>query len=39
VPWRHAFDAGTLSDLSVDEKWHDDALEFLADLTARTRSA
>jgi hypothetical protein len=39
VPWRHAFDAGTLSDLAVDEKWHDDALEFLADLTARTRSA
>lgn len=39
IPWRRAFEADTLSDLAVDEKWHDDALEFLADLEARSQSA
>jgi hypothetical protein len=35
VPWLRAFDCETLADLAVDEKWHDDALEFLALLTQR----
>ena len=39
MPWRRAFEADTLSDLAVDEKWHDDALKFLADLEARSQRA
>lgn len=35
VPWLPAFESETLSDLAVDEKWHDDALEFLADFERR----
>jgi hypothetical protein len=38
VPWRQAFAAGAQSDLAIDEKWHDDALEFLADLEAKLGS-
>jgi len=37
VDWRRAFDSQTMSDLAVDEKWHDDALEFLAGLEGRLR--
>lgn len=37
VPWRQAFDSEAMSDLAVDEKWHDDALEFLAGLEGRLR--
>jgi hypothetical protein len=32
VHWREAYEAGVMSDLAVDDKWHDDALAFLADL-------
>jgi len=39
VPWQRAFDAGGMSDLAVDEKWHDDALAFLADLHRRLAAA
>ncbi len=39
VPWRQAFTAGALSDLAIDEKWHDDALEFLTDLQGRLAAA
>jgi hypothetical protein len=35
VNWQRAFDSETLSDLAVDEKWHDDALVFLAELERR----
>ncbi len=35
VPWQRAFASETLSDLAVDEKWHDDALAFLATLEHR----
>jgi hypothetical protein len=35
VHWQRAFDCETLSDLAVDEKWHDDALAFLAALEKR----
>lgn len=35
VPWRQAFAAGAMSDLAIDEKWHDDALAFLDDLQRR----
>ena len=35
VHWQPAFQCGTLSDLAVDEKWHDDALAFLADFERR----
>lgn len=38
VHWQQAFDCETLSDLAVDEKWHDDALAFLALLTQRLRN-
>ena len=37
VHWRRAFDSEAMSDLAVDEKWHDDALEFLAGLEGRLR--
>lgn len=37
VHWRQAFDSEAMSDLAVDEKWHDDALEFLAGLEGRLR--
>lgn len=37
VHWRQAFDSEVMSDLAVDEKWHDDALEFLAGLEGRVR--
>lgn len=39
VHWQRAFDAGGMSDLAVDEKWHDDALAFLADLQQRLAAA
>jgi hypothetical protein len=35
VPWRRALQCGTMSDLAQDEKWHDDALEFLAAFSQR----
>jgi hypothetical protein len=35
VYWQRAFDCETLSDLAVDEKWHDDALMFLKALEKR----
>jgi hypothetical protein len=35
VHWQRAFECETLSDLAVDEKWHDDALAFLALLAQR----
>lgn len=34
VHWRQAFDNGAMSDLAVDEKWHDDARELLSRLGA-----
>jgi hypothetical protein len=37
VQWQRAFECETLSDLAVDEKWHDDAMAFLARLTQRLR--
>lgn len=39
VPWQQALAAGTLSDLAVDEKWHDDALAFLSGLQQRLQGA
>lgn len=39
VPWRRACEAGVMSDLAVDEKWHDDALDFLAGLQGRLAGA
>lgn len=39
VHWRRAFEAGALSDLAVDDKWHDDALAFLAGLERRLQNA
>jgi len=38
VHWQRAFDCETLSDLAVDEKWHDDALVFLAALERRLQN-
>jgi hypothetical protein len=35
VHWQRAFDSGTLSDLAVDEKWHEDARELPARLEGR----
>ncbi len=35
VHWQRAYECETLSDLAVDEKWHDDALAFLADFEQR----
>ncbi len=35
VHWQRAFECETLSDLAVDEKWHDDALAFLTVLEQR----
>lgn len=39
VHWRRAFDSETMSDLAVDEKWHDDARELLAGLEGRLPQA
>lgn len=39
VRWDQALQSGALSDLAVDEKWHDDALAFLAKLEARLEPA
>lgn len=38
VPWRRALQSGTLSDLAMDEKWHDDALQLLAAIRQRQDS-
>lgn len=35
VHWQRALECETLSDLAVDEKWHEDALEFLASFEER----
>ncbi len=35
VHWQRAYECETLSDLAVDEKWHDDALVFLSQLETR----
>jgi hypothetical protein len=35
VHWERALDCATLSDLAVDEKWHEDAMEFLAGFEQR----
>lgn len=39
VPWQQALAAGTLSDLAIDEKWHDDALAFLHGFQQRVQHA
>ncbi|MDT0496443.1 hypothetical protein RM530_03565 [Algiphilus sp. W345] len=39
VNWRRALEAGALADLAVDDKWHDDALDFLAGLERRLKGA
>lgn len=38
VPWRRALQCGTMSDLARDEKWHEDAMEFLAALGQRLQN-
>lgn len=37
VHWQRAFECETLSDLAVDEKWHEDALDFLAGFRQRLK--
>jgi hypothetical protein len=37
VHWLRAFESEAMSDLAVDEKWHDDAMMFLEDLNKRVR--
>lgn len=39
VNWQRALECETLSDLAVDEKWHEDALAFLAQLEQRLKLA
>jgi len=39
VHWRRAFECETLADLAVDEKWHDDALAFLAGFEQRLQGS
>jgi hypothetical protein len=35
VHWQRALECATLSDLAVDEKWHEDAMQFLAGFERR----